>query len=411
MKHAVSATWFLDTENRTCETEMAVVVSGSSIERVMPRARLLAELPNMKVTHFEGCTILPGLVNCHSHLLMPGDGTAVEQMANLRDEQLYQTALENARLSLASGVTTLADLGAKNDVTFRLREHIKAGMATGPRLILCGTALTSPRGHLWPFGGEVCDEDELKSEARRLFDRGADILKVLASGGGTSSSNLFAPQFDSRRLEAAVLQARSAGKKAFGHCTCKAATSAALLAGFDVICHGLFFDACGHMIFDQALAESALQAQVIWNPTLYVARGRNQILRSLRLEHEHQIRKREQEYEVQAEHVQKVYEMGIPIAAGSDEGWSYNRFGQFAREIDSLQQAGLSCIDALAAGTIVAAKALGVDENVGSLAPGKMADMLVAEGNVATDVGALSNIREVFYEGTRVNVGSYTNEK
>ncbi len=104
---------------------------------------------------FPGATILPGLINCHNHLNLPGDGTPFERVVHESDNVLGMLAARNAGMALHSGVTTLRDCGARGTTTFDLKRAIQAGWVEGPHLVLCGQPITITGGHCWYFGGDT----------------------------------------------------------------------------------------------------------------------------------------------------------------------------------------------------------------------------------------------------------------
>jgi imidazolonepropionase-like amidohydrolase len=163
--------------------DAGVVVEGERIVAVGGREELLARYGDAEVEEFPGATILPGLIDAHTHLVMPGDGVGVAEYARTPDELMLLVATRNAALALRSGVTTLVDLGAKGALTFRQRDAIAQGIVPGPRLILCGRALTITGGHGWPWLGEADGIDGVRRAVRQLCKEGADLIKVMTTGG------------------------------------------------------------------------------------------------------------------------------------------------------------------------------------------------------------------------------------
>ena len=132
-------------------------------------------------------TILPGLVDAHTHLVAPGDGTLGDDIAREDDDLLLLQAAKNARTLLHSGVTTLRENGAKGRVAFSLREGIRRKLAPGPRMVICGRPITITGGHMGYFGSEADGEDAVRAEVRKLLKEGADYIKIAATGGSTRS--------------------------------------------------------------------------------------------------------------------------------------------------------------------------------------------------------------------------------
>src|SRR3989475_1693294 len=138
---------------------------------------------------YGAATILPGLVDAHTHLVAPGDGTLGDDVAKEDDDILLLQAAKNARTLLHSGVTTLRENGAKGKVAFSLREGIRRKLAPGPRMVICGRPITITGGHMGYFGSEADGEAAVRAEVRKLLKEGADYIKIVASGGSTRPSD------------------------------------------------------------------------------------------------------------------------------------------------------------------------------------------------------------------------------
>jgi len=134
---------------------------------------------------YSEATILPGLVDAHTHLVAPGDGTLGDDVAKEDDDILLLQAAQNARTLLHSGVTTLRENGAKGKVAFSLREGIRRRLAPGPRMVICGRPIAMTGGHMGYFGSEADGEAAVRAEVRKLLKEGADYIKIVASGGST----------------------------------------------------------------------------------------------------------------------------------------------------------------------------------------------------------------------------------
>ncbi len=381
-----------------------LLVDGDRIVEVGFTQELLTRYPSAELTHFPGCTILPGLVNCHSHTVMPGDGSSVEDAMTAGDDQLFLRAAENVRRSLRAGVTTLADLGARNDVAFTLRDAVETGSVDGPRLVLAGRAVTSPRGHCWQFNAEVSNREEMDAQIDSLLERGADLLKIMANGGGTLGTDPFNPQFDEDLLAFAVNKAHEAGKPAFAHCSCTTVVRQAVRAGFDVIVHGNFNRDRDVLDFDEELAKEAADKGTRWNPTLEITRCGIRKMEDSG-ESDEAIARRWHAYEQRELEIERLKGLGITMLAGSDEGWGTNAFGTFHREVEALTRAGHTPVEALRSATSLSAESLGVGDLVGSFAPKMASDILVVAGNPLEDIACLSDVRAVWCRGIRVDRG------
>ncbi len=235
---------------------VAVVFDGDRVVKVVEPAELSAlEKHGCEVLRFPGCSIMPGYVNVHCHLVMPGDGTSVEDAMRPTDEVVLLRAARNAEKALHSGVTTLADLGGRNDITFILGGAIAEGMVPGPELVVCGRPVTITGGHCWVFGGQADTNAEITKLCRELLRDGAGLLKVMGTGGGTRGSNPLQPQFTTEQLRLVACEAHRRNRPAFVHCSTSQVVSMCLDAGVDTVVHGHFNTPQGDRLFSPEIAD------------------------------------------------------------------------------------------------------------------------------------------------------------
>lgn len=385
----------------------AVLLHGDRIAEVGPAAAVPTP-PGATVLEFPDWTLLPGLVDCHSHLNLPGDGTTIEEAMSLSDELLLLRSADNARLALESGVTSLRENGAFHGTAAVIKEAIQRGIVRGPRLSISVRPVTVTRGHCWPFGGEADGVEGVRCAVRQLVEEGADWIKVMATGGGTLGTDQFRAYYGVPELQAAVDEAHRAGKLAAAHALCTQGIVNALDAGFDMIVHGYFYESDGRYAFRPDVARRIANQGVWINPTTHMARSR--IWRLERLAPQQPLSDAErkeldaqrQSYEERCDMLRRLLDGGARLAAGSDAGWSHYAFGGFAHEIDAMAEAGMGAAAALRAGTLDSARAMRVDRDAGSLSPGKLADLLLVEGDPTTETAALTRVRGVFIGGQRV---------
>src|SRR6202171_712934 len=176
-------------------------------------------------------TILPGLVDAHTHLVAPGDGTLGDDVAKEHDDILLLQAAKNARTLLHSGVTTLRENGAKGQVAFSLREGIRRQLAPGPRMVICGRPLSITGGEMGYFGSEADGEAAVRAEGRELLKEGADYIKTVASGGSTRTSDPTRASYGVPELAAMTDEAHRHGKLTAAHCTSSHSIPTCLAAG------------------------------------------------------------------------------------------------------------------------------------------------------------------------------------
>ncbi|MDP2859900.1 MAG: amidohydrolase family protein [Bacillota bacterium] len=393
------------TEPLGAGSDAAVLVDGDRVTRVVDSAELDAlEKQGCEVLRFPGCTVMPGYVNCHCHLVMPGDGTSVEDAMEPTDSVILLRAARNAEKALRSGVTTLADLGGRNDVTFILRHAIAEGIVPGPDLVVCGRPVTITGGHCWVFGGQADTDAEIAKLCRMLLRDGAGLLKVMGTGGGTRGTNPLQPQFTTEQLRLVAGEAHRRNRPAFVHCSTSEVATMCLDAGIDTIVHGHFNTPQGELRFSPEIADRAAHAGVYWNPTLYVNRVIVERLAASASDAEGKARytDRAAKYQAQAQNVRQLSEHGVNLVAGSDEGWGWNAFGGFANELKAMVDAGIPAAKVIESATLKAARALRVDSTVGTFEPGKLANAVVVRGNPLEDASAFGAVEAVFLKGRRV---------
>jgi imidazolonepropionase-like amidohydrolase len=354
-------------------------------------------------------TILPGLVDAHTHLVSPGDGTAGDDTAQEADAILLLRAAKNARTILHSGVTTVRDNGAKNQVAFALREGLGRGLATGPRVVICGRPITMTGGHMWYFGSEADGETQVRAEVRRLLKEGADYIKIVASGGSTRTSDSRRASYTVPELRAITDEARRRGRITAAHCACAQSVSNCLDAGVDMIIHCVFTEADGTYRSGQELVDRLAEAGAWVNPTLHILRAGIAALEAAR-ERQGTLSARQaqllewtaRDLEVRLEAVGRMARAGVKLVAGSDSPWNAYAPGGFAFEVEAMGLAGLSTGQAIVSGTSAAAEAIGVGDVAGRLTAGREADVLVVQGDPTRDLAALRQVLDVYQAGRRV---------
>src|SRR5687768_3728277 len=172
--------------------DVAILIDGERIVAVGPAAQVPSP-EGAETFDFPDKTLIPGLVDCHSHLNLPGDGTSIEGAAADGDDLALLRSAENARATLLSGVTTLRDNGAMNRTTFSIKEALRRKIITGPRLSISGRPITMTGGHCWPFGGQADGVDAVRQAVRQMIKDGADWIKMMATGGGTLNTMPYRP--------------------------------------------------------------------------------------------------------------------------------------------------------------------------------------------------------------------------
>ena len=392
----------------------AILIEGDRIRAVGPEEAVVPpEGARVEEFNYEGMTLLPGLVDCHVHLIGMGDGRAGDELAQLPDEVLTLQAARNARTHLYSGVTTIRDCGAKNQTTFMLRSAIEMGITPGPRLSLSGRPLAIIGGHLSYFGIQATGSDECRAAVRQLVKEGADFIKITATSGSTRTSFPSRPSFSVEELTAIVEEAHSFGKHAAAHCASSQGMVNALDAGIDTILHATFREPDNSKRFRPEIAERIARQGVIVNPTLYGWRDQAIPLEEklassgLTEQEQAQLDFLRREHEATLECFARMRDFGIKMACGSDSAWGLYEMGGFQHEIAAYVQGGMSPMEAIVSATSDSAQSCWLDDEVGTLEPGMQADVLVVEGDPSQDINALWNVADVFQGGKLVDRGGY----
>jgi imidazolonepropionase-like amidohydrolase len=391
----------------------ALLLDGDRVARLGPAAEVTPpEGAPVERVDYGDATILPGLVDAHTHLVAPGDGTPGDDVAREDDDILLLQAAKNARTLLHSGVTTLRENGAKGRVAFSLREGIRRKLAPGPRMVICGRPVTITGGHMWYFGAEADGEAAVRAEVRRLVKEGADYIKIVATGGSTRTSDPNRASYSVPELAAITDEARRHGKLTAAHCTSAMGVQNCLDAGVDMIIHCIFNEPDGSYRFRPDLVERLVAAKAWVNPTLYVQRAGIERQRAAREregrltpELTAQLDRARLALDVRVDAVRRMTEAGVRMTAGSDSPWGWYAPGEFVHEIQMLAEAGLAYQDAIVAGTAGSADSIGVGAVAGRLAPGRAADVLVVRGDPTKSLGALWDVLDVYQAGRRVERG------
>jgi imidazolonepropionase-like amidohydrolase len=399
-------------------TDAAIRIEGTMIDWAGPAPALPSDRRDeWAVQEFVGATALPGLIDAHAHLSLFADGRSYENMAAETDERMAMAGAKNASVHLRSGITTARDNGARNGLGFELRDAIERGVFEGPRLLVSGRPITASDGHFHWCNGTADGEDEIRDTVRRLVREGADHIKIMASGGGTIGTDPGRASYTVEELRAAVATAHDLDRLTTAHCRAAEAMGRAIEAGSDCLEHGEFLEPDGVMRFDDELAERLVASGIYLSPTM-AASGWDTILRlrnrreraGLTESEERDLTAAERETETRIEHVGRLIQLGMGprIVAGTDAGCFDFAFGHLDYSIQLLARAGMTLMEAILAATSASAAACGVDHIVGTLAPGKRADILIVDGNPLLDLDAISQVRAVYKGGTAIDVRAST---
>jgi len=362
-----------------------------------------------EVIDWSNNVVLPGLIDSHVHLT--SDKAGIEaQLGELTLSPAARAfdAAVNARKTLAAGFTTVRNLGDSDGVTLALRDAIAAGKVPGPRIMDAGTPISATAGHMDDAlgfredlreainrHGNLCDgAEECRKAVRLQVARGVDVIKFATTGGVNSriGLGLGAQMFDDE-ARAIVETAHLYGKRVAVHAHGADGIVMALKAGADSIEHGTLMDQAGLKLF----AESG----AYYVPTLSVINGYMERLRDNPNAYSPAVkRKIEWRIGITGKALQLAHKAGVKIAFGTDAGVSLH--GRNADEFELMVKFGMSPKQALMAATINAADLLGLKDEIGSLEPGKSADLIALPGDPFVDLSVLKRVRAVIRAGQKL---------
>jgi imidazolonepropionase-like amidohydrolase len=373
----------------------AVLIEGDRIRAVGTRIDAPADAARLDAP--DG-TITPGLIDCHVHLSDAGLADASVQDGDPPALRILRMA-EHARRTLLAGFTTVRDAGGRDHLEFALRRAAREGLIRTPRLVLAGkiVSMTTAGASSWPGMYRQADgvRDVVKA-VREQAAAGADVIKIMATGAVLSPGHELpsAAQFTRVEMKAAVETAHAMGLRVAAHAHGIDGIARAVEAGVDTIEHGT------HLHEDRGVAKEMAARGVFLVPTLKaLARIADPegpgVPEDMRAKAHRRRSDRDRTFRL-------ALEVGVPIAMGTDAATPFNRHGENAEELELMVSLGMSPLAAIAAATGVAAGALGRDD-VGLLASGKLADVVVWHGRPDEDIRALQRApRAVFLGGGSV---------
>jgi imidazolonepropionase-like amidohydrolase len=371
-----------------------VVIDGGKIAGVETTGAALPD--GIERIDFPNGTVLPGLVDAHVHLCGDSENDALERLPELTADQLQAVIDTALAQQLASGVTTVRDLGDDHWAVVERRD--RAATDQGPHIVASGPPITSVAGHCWKMGGEVAGEKALRAAVRERAERRVDVVKVMASGGNmTPSTDITACQFTLDELRSVVEESHGLGLPVTAHAHALTAVEQAVEAGVDGIEHCTCLTADG-VELSADLMRRLRERQIVVCPTLGRApdavltpRVQEMFARfGLTLENRRELSA-------------AVLAAGVQLISGDDAGISQGkRHGFFAEAVIDLAAGGAPVTDALISATSAAARACGVGDRKGRLRAGFDADMVVVDGDLSADPTALRSIVMVLVGGVPV---------
>lgn len=346
-------------------------------------------------------TVLPGLFDCHTHLVADGTFGSLERAGALSDEGLDAVIEGSLRAHAAAGVTTVRDLGDRAYRTLGFRQ--RPGL---PRVVAAGPPLTSVGGHCHFLGGEV--RGDVRTAVAEHVERGVDVIKVMASGGfATPDSDQLGAQFSVAELAAMVDEAHRAGLGVLAHAHSLVGMQHALAAGVNGIEHFSGLSPAGVQI-DDGLLEEVARRGVVVDLTMGNDRSLHALMPSpppavAALMARFGVTSFDEFYAGRLGLLSRLREHGVRVVPGVDSGMiPPKRHGNAWRAVAEMVEAGYTPTEALTAGTATAAEVCGLASEAGRLQQGLAADLLLVDGDLSSDLSALGRPRAVYVRGTRL---------
>ena len=369
----------------------------------LPRGESVEELS------FKDGTILPGLIDSHLHIAL-GTRGGYEAMMRESNGIHLMTGIINAGRALAAGITTVKEAGARDNVTLDLREGWRRGLIEAPRLLVSGRPLTVPGGHFhFCNHNQARGVDEVRARVRQFVEEDVDVIKIMASGGGTEGTRNSEASFTEEELRAAVEEAHRLGRTTMAHCEAYDSVGNAARAGVDVLEHCGFILPDGSRGFDEEAAKLMAEKGLYYNPTLQTGSQRRDALREKmargeRLSGEEERTLEGLEYKIRrkSENLIRMVELGVQVVAGSD-GIGLGNSAQVTRTMELMVEAGLTPMQAITSATGNGAKALRMDHIFGTIRRELEADIIAVQGDPSEDITRLSSPLMVMQGGRVVS--------
>ena len=358
------------------------------------------------VTGHEG-TLLPGLIDAHTHLVTDSGDSALDRVAGFSAQEIEEVISRALSDQLAAGVTTVRDLGDRRFCVVDRRDRQRSTPAGEPTIIASGPPLTSKGGHCHFMGGEVSGTDEIIGAVLERVERGVDIIKVMASGGvNTPGTDVMRTQFTTAELQLIVDRAHATGFPVTAHAHGTPAVEQAVAVGVDGIEHCSCVTDRGFGQVSEQMLSALARSGIAVCPTIGVdAALMTAPPPAIQAMMDRMGVTVQDVLQARWDFVGWLHRAGVRLISGADSGIGpAKRHGVLPHAVCELVSVGLGITDALATATSGAAQECGVGARKGRLALGYDADLLVVDGDLQTDVTALHRPRSVLLGGLPVRL-------
>jgi imidazolonepropionase-like amidohydrolase len=397
----------IDGSGEPPRSDVAVALRGDRIAAVSDWEQLSAT-EKESATDLSGHTVTPGFIDAHVHLLFTCDVDHDATRGRFESSSTAELAMvgsRNAQEALLGGVTTVRDCGDTRYVVRGLRDAVADGTLVGPRILTAGAPLTTTGGHLHWCGNAADSPDEIRKAVRTMCAEGVDLLKIMASGGAmTRESNVLQPQFEIDELRIAVGEAHRFGRPVAAHSLNAESIRRAVAAGVDTLEHcywrdeeGRFGDTAELIALVAPASASVVVTMAGIARALLSGRAPGSAIEMSAAQAASPTGALPTDYRW----ARDVWEAGINLVLASDAGVRFTPFRRFDETLRcGIEGFGVTPAQAVSMATGNAAKALGIHGDVGLVAPGYVADLVVLDG---TDVSErLGAVRSVYRDGRLV---------
>lgn len=390
-RYIIKAGLFIDGVSKEIRKNSVIAVDNGKITKVCDGQDIE---DGYRVYDFSDKTVMPGMINCHVHIDMEPVADIMAYNRDTSDVEKHINAYKNLEKYINSGVTYIRNQGSDNLVDIKLKNMLEKGTIKGPSISSSGPCITMTGGHGHFMGLESDGIDECRKSARKVLKWGADVVKIMATGGVlTSGVDPGSSQLTYEEMKVCVEEAHKAGKKSSSHAQGTDGIMNAVRAGVDSIEHGIFLS--------DEIIEEMLRKNTFLVPTLVAPYfiNLNGVAAGIP---EYAVKKSMSVADYHVRSFRKAYKEGIKIALGTDAGTCLNLHENTWYELKLMIENGMDNMDAIVAATKNASELLGIDKQYGTIEEGKVADIIVVNGNPLKNIDVLSDIFAVFKHGEKV---------